>query len=132
MGPWRPTNGVFAAPSGVHHGYTERRRASWRAICWSRPELGGAALERKVRIRIEAGQRGFYVVVPMIEPGAGGVVMLPDDPAFGVTGQEDRTEDSMQQARDRSEQRLRRMIDKVESLGGVADGEVGATDAIDA
>lgn len=94
--------------------------------------LGGVELERKVRVRIDAGQREYYVLVPMIEPEQEVSSWLPDDPAFGVTGQEDRTEDAMQQARERSEHRLRRMIDKIESLGGEADGEVGAADPVDA
>lgn len=102
-----------------------------RSLLVANQTLGGAELEHKVRVRIEAGQREYYVVVPMIEPEQESS-WFPDDPAFGVAGQDDRTEDAMQQARERSEHRLRRMIDKIESLGGEADGEVGATDPVDA
>lgn len=102
-----------------------------RSLLVANQTLGGAELERKIRIRIEAGQREYYVVVPMIEPEQESS-WLPDDPAtFGTTGQEDRTEDAMQ-ARERSEHRLTRMIDKIESLDGEADGEIGAKDPVDA
>lgn len=108
-----------------------------RTLLVANQTLGGAELERKVRTRIESGQREFYVVVPMIEPDQEVSSWLPHDPTFGVPGpgvrdHMDRAEDAMQRARQRSEHRLRRMLDKIESLGGEADGEVGASEPVDA
>lgn len=91
--------------------------------------MGGAELERKIKDRIDIGGE-FYVVVPMIEPEDESAGWMPHDPAFGVGGNGERAADAMEEARRRSEHRLARMISKIESLGGVADGEVGGTDPL--
>lgn len=90
--------------------------------------LGGAELEEKVRDRIEHGEGRFYVVVPMVEPeNEVGTGMRPDSRLPAPAGPESDT-DALEQARERSEHRLRAMVDKITALGGEADGEVGTTD----
>lgn len=94
--------------------------------------LGGAELEQKVRDRIEAGQGRFYVVVPMIEPEGEAPGWAPHDPAFGIPVQVNAGGEAAQQARDRSQHRLRAMVDRIIDLGGNAEGEVGDTDPVKA
>ncbi|MDX1620240.1 MAG: hypothetical protein R3320_04575 [Nitriliruptorales bacterium] len=88
--------------------------------------LGGAELDDKIRDRIDSGGR-FYVVVPMIEP-ENEASWIPSDPAFGMPAVQDLQQEAQDEARTRSEHRLARMLDRIESLGGEADGEVGASD----
>lgn len=90
--------------------------------------LGGAELEQKVKDRIEHGEGSFYVVVPMVEPELEVVDWAPQDPMFGAPIPTQVKDDALEEARERSERRLHTMIEKVTSLGGQADGEVGATD----
>lgn len=92
--------------------------------------LGGVALQRKVAERIEHGEGRFYVVVPMVEPEREVVNWAPQDPMFGVPVHTEVSEDALEEARDRSEHRLRTMIEKIFTLGGDADGEVGDTDPV--
>lgn len=90
--------------------------------------LGGAELEQKVKDRIEHGEGRFYVVVPMVEPDLEVVDWAPQDPMFGAPIPTQANEDAREEARQRSQHRLNIMIDKITSLGGEVDGEVGATD----
>lgn len=90
--------------------------------------LGGAELEKSIRERIERGHGRFHVVVPMVEPHHEVVNWAPQDPMFGAPLHTEVSADALEEARQRSEQRLAAMIDKVTSLGGEADGEVGSTD----
>lgn len=92
--------------------------------------LGGWELERKVKDRIEHGEGDFYVVVPMIEPEAEVASWAPTDPMFGIPVQTNVDTEAMDEARERSEHRLHAMIDKITSLGGAAEGEVGPTDPV--
>lgn len=90
--------------------------------------LGGADLEQKVKDRIEHGEGSFYVVVPMVEPELEVVDWAPQDPMFGAPVPARVSDDALEEAQERSRRRLDAMIEKVTSLGGVADGEVGSTD----
>ncbi len=92
--------------------------------------LGGADLEQKVKDRIERGEGSFYVVVPMIEPELEVVDWAPQDPMFGAPIPTQVNEDALEEARERSQRRLQAMIEKVTSLGGEVDGEVGVTDPV--
>ena len=88
--------------------------------------LGGAELDEKIRVRAERGGT-FYVVVPMIAPQHE-ADWIPPDPTFGMPAVQELEEEAHDEARRRSEHRLARMLDRIESLGGEADGEVGPTD----
>lgn len=90
--------------------------------------LGGEELAEKVAVRIEHGEGRFYVVVPLTQPDTEVPNSVPHDPAFGVPPQPEPTDDADEEARRRSEHRLRAMIDKIAELGGEAEGEIGSTD----
>lgn len=91
--------------------------------------LGGKELDLKVRLRLENREgRSFYVVVPRLEPEHEVDAMTRVDPMFSIPGKADRTADAIEQARKRSEHRLRAMISRIENLGGEADGELGHSD----
>lgn len=90
--------------------------------------LGGAALDRAVRERIERGGASFHVVVPMVEPALEVTSWAPQDPLFGMPVPVGATEESMEEAEQRSQHRLRAMIEAITALGGDADGEVGSVD----
>lgn len=88
---------------------------------------GGVELERAIRTRIEAGQNQFYVVVPMVDLGDE-APSRERDAAFGTGAASEREVDAREDPRGRAELRLASMLDKIESLGGEAEGEVGDTD----
>jgi nucleotide-binding universal stress UspA family protein len=90
--------------------------------------LGGAALDRAVRERIERGDARFHVVVPMVEPATEVTSWAPQDPLFGMPVPLEATQESMEEAEQRSQHRLRAMVEAITALGGVADGEVGSVD----
>lgn len=90
--------------------------------------LGGEELTEKVSVRIEHGEGQFYVVVPLSEPETEVPASIPHDPAFRMPVDPESADDAHEEARRRSEHRLRAMIDKVVALGGQAEGEIGAPD----
>ena len=90
--------------------------------------LGGADLEQKVKDRIEHGEGSFYVVVPMVEPELEVVDWAPQDPMFGAPVPTQVNDDALEEARERPRHRLNIMIEKVTSLGGEVDGEIGPAD----
>jgi hypothetical protein len=104
--------------------------------------LGGERLDQAIRERIEQGASEFYVLVPMTEPEyeskvwAGGFVAPGDmrsDAAQAAIEEEARLRESLiERAANVAEERLRQMIDKVQSAGGHAEGRVGAFDPADA
>lgn len=98
-----------------------------RCLIVANQTLGGAELDRKVADRIEHGEGRFYVVVPMVEPETE-ANWAPEDPAFGLPARVEAAAGAMEEARKRSQHRLRRMIDRIEALGGEAEGEVGPPD----
>ena len=114
--------------------------------------LGGAKLDRAVRDHIERGQTQFYIVVPTTLPEheaatwSGGFAlgrsgsypyvvgpdegMPPDQAAREMEEQARRREALLEEARRRAEDRLRKMVDKIRSAGGEAQGEVGDSDPV--
>ncbi len=100
-----------------------------RRLIVANQTMGGAELERHVKDRIEAGATEFYVVVPMIEVEKESSWTAPDD-SFGVQNPGDVDSKAVDQARKRSSHRLHAMMEKVASLGGTADGEVGDSDPV--
>ena len=103
-----------------------------RCLIVANQTLGGAALEREVRDRIERGDLAFHVLVPLVEPGHEVTSWVPADPMFGFPPPlpTDVREDLAARARERCEQRLAAMVDKVTALGGRADGELGDADPL--
>lgn len=95
--------------------------------------LGGKQLDDKVRMRLESREgRSFYVVVPRLEPEHEVDAMTRVDPMFSIPGQATRNTDAIEEARKRSEHRLRAMVARIENLGGEAAGELGVTDPYNA
>jgi hypothetical protein len=105
--------------------------------------LGGDQLERTVSERIERGDNQFYVVVPVIEPkhesdswsrGFGvheGLSAAQIEQARRAIEEDARRrEELLAEGRRRAEKRLQQMLEKIESAGGVADGEVGVADPV--
>lgn len=90
--------------------------------------LGGAALDRAVRERVDRGDAHFHVVVPMVEPALEVTSWAPQDPLFGMPVPVEATQESMEEAQRRSERRLRAMVETIVALGGEADGAVGSVD----
>lgn len=91
--------------------------------------LGGKALEEKVRLRIESREgKSFYVVVPRLEPEHEVGLPINVDPMFRSPEQIEKTSDAVEQARVRSEHRLRAMISRITQLGGEAEGQLGVPD----
>jgi hypothetical protein len=103
--------------------------------------LGGDKLDQAIRDRIEGGQSQFYVVVPMTLPEhetkvwTGGFLVgdVRSDTVQSAVEEEARHRESLiEQAVTRAETRLGQMIDKIQSAGGEATGQVGASDPADA
>lgn len=90
--------------------------------------LGGEELTEKVALRIEHGEGRFYVVVPLSEAETEVSNWVPHDPTFEVPIQAEPADDPHEEARGRSEHRLRAMIEKIVALGGEAEGEIGSPD----
>ncbi len=81
--------------------------------------LGGEELEREVKERIEGGESHFHVVVP---------ATATDHQRKDWAGGFDVGSPEVDKAHEIAEQRLRRMLEKLNSLGATADGEVGDSD----
>lgn len=90
--------------------------------------VGGAELDQRIRDRIDHGEGRFYVVVPMTPPEHEVTTWASGDVAFGVPISTHVTDDAMEQARERSQHRLAAMLERIGSLGGEAEGEIGAPD----
>jgi hypothetical protein len=121
-----------------------------RSLVVANQTVGGAELDRAVRERIERGETGFYVVVPMTlpeheasawtggfdpgpsvaQPWAGSIDegMAPEQAAREMEENARRREAVLDDARRRAEHRLEQMIDKIQSAGGEAEGSVGDPD----
>jgi hypothetical protein len=115
-----------------------------RCLIIANQTLGGDALDRAVQDCMARDVRLFYVLVPMTRVeyettawtggfGIGDVGWMPED-AIEEVMEEDarRHEAKLAEARRRAQERLDRMIEKVESLGGQAEGEVGIEDPLEA
>jgi nucleotide-binding universal stress UspA family protein len=94
--------------------------------------LGGTELDAAIRDRIAVGESDFYVVVPMVPPEFESDVCVSPDPVFGIATATSATPEAMDEARERSEQRLELMIGRIEEAGGSASGEVGSSEPFDA
>ncbi len=81
--------------------------------------LGGEELEREVRERIEGGESHFHVVVP---------ATATDSQRKDWGGGFDVGSPELDKAHEIAKLRLRRMLEKLTSLGATADGEVGDPD----
>lgn len=92
--------------------------------------LGGKELERRIRDRIEGSHGRFHVLVPTIEPEFEADAWIPADPAFGISGVRTGASEAMEDARRRSRHRLERILDKIRSLGGKAQGDVVGPDPL--
>lgn len=115
-----------------------------RCLIVANQTLGGEALDRSVEDCIARGTREFYVVVPMTrvdfesQAWAGGFVpeggWMPVEATMGAAMEENvrRREAELEESRSRAQQRLELMVEKIESLGGQADGEVGVDDPMEA
>lgn len=94
--------------------------------------LGGMRLQRTVRERIADGHRSFYIVVPMVEPRFETQVWAAGDVSFVLPPLDEEVDEALEIAQRRSERRLQRMVEAIESAGGFAEGEVGASDPVEA
>lgn len=94
--------------------------------------LGGEELEERIRTRIDSGEGRFYVLVPMVEPEYEADAWVPPDPAFGIAGLRTGADEALEVARERSQHRLERMLDRIRTLGGEAEGEVVGPDPLEA
>jgi hypothetical protein len=94
--------------------------------------LGGRALDDEIRARVADGAAEFHVVVPMVEPEFEAQEWVPADPLFGIPAATAHNAEMLDEAERRSQHRLDRILDRIQELGGAADGEVGARDPFDA
>jgi nucleotide-binding universal stress UspA family protein len=113
-----------------------------RCLIVANQTLGGEALDRSVRDCINRDVNVFYVVVPMTEvkdesetwSGGFGVYdnMSSDQiRAFQQAAARDH-EAAVAEARRRTRQRLDQMIEKIQTAGGQAEGEIGVDDPLEA
>ncbi len=102
-----------------------------RYLLLANQTLGGQDLDAEIRRRIDDGPATFHVVVPLLAPEYE-AAFIPADPTF--TAPQPLTPDEgpspMEEAHRRSEHRLERMLDRIRTLGGDADGVVGPEDAV--
>ena len=112
-----------------------------RCLVVANQTLGGAHLLRVVRDRVDHDRGRFYIVVPTIEPSMEtrdwdrGLSITERDwidsgmqPSPEVLAAARRREAMVGPAHSRAESRLTQMIQKIESVGGRAEGEVGGPD----
>jgi nucleotide-binding universal stress UspA family protein len=114
---------------------------SGRCLIVANQTLGGDALDRAVKECLSRDVGLFYVVVPVTMPEdeapawAGGFSLEGVPEYAQVSMMEDRArrfEAALTEARERAQQRLGLMIDRIESVGGQAEGVIGAEDPLDA
>jgi hypothetical protein len=112
---------------------------SGRCLLVANQTLGGDALDRAVKDCLSRDVGLFYVVVPMTrvehETSAwtGGFALrgVPEAVMDGMMEERARTyETELAEARNRAEQRLDMMVDRIESVGGQAEGTVGSEDPL--
>ncbi len=113
-----------------------------RCLIVANQTLGGEALDRSVEDCISRDVRVFYVVVPMtpVEHEAtdwiGGFAVgderSPEQIRAAMEESARRHQAEIGAAQRRAQRRLDLMIDKIRSLGGEAEGEVGSSDPVEA
>ena len=120
-----------------------------RCLIVANQTLGGGALERAVKDSVSRGVGLFYVVVPTIASRdeamdwSGGFAVGDEvSPTSTRAAAEEnerrlaeaarRREAVLAEARNRAEERLEQMIERIQLDGGQAAGEVGADDPLEA
>lgn len=113
-----------------------------RCLIVANQTLGGDALNREVQDCISGDISAFYVVVPMtkVEHEAtawtGGFALgesgTPEQARAAMEENARRFEAELGEARRRAQRRLELMIEKIESVGGEAEGEIGIDDPLEA
>ncbi|MCC5947002.1 MAG: hypothetical protein JJT89_00985 [Nitriliruptoraceae bacterium] len=108
-----------------------------RILIVANQTLGGAPLDEAVQARIDTGEVEFFVLVPMTAmehelAGAelgywAGDVFLPPPPEVLQDSAGERLK-VLEEARARAEERLQKMVGRIEELGGQVHGDVGASD----
>lgn len=114
-----------------------------RCLIVANQTLGGEALEGVVRDCIQREVDHFHVLVPTTRvrhensTWTGGFALdtggaSPERIRVAVEEDARRHEAELEQARERARRRLELMVEKIESLDGRADGEVGIDDPLEA
>jgi nucleotide-binding universal stress UspA family protein len=113
-----------------------------RCLIVANQTLGGDALDGAVKDCMSRDVRLFYIVVPLTQvehetTGWGGGFVLGDDMPAEVAraAMEEnarRHEAELDEAQRRAQHRLDLMIDKIQSMGGDAEGEIGVDDPLEA
>ena len=112
-----------------------------RCLIVANQTLGGDALDRAVADCIGRDVTRFYVVVPTTPvehestAWAGGFALaeggwVPEEAVAALEEDQRRREEARDEARERAYLRLELMLDKIGSMGGEAEGEVGAEDPL--
>jgi hypothetical protein len=104
-----------------------------RVLVVANQTIGGSALRKELRRRVEAGQCSFYVLVPNtaaahyhVVPAAGGLVPMPGL-ATGYGGPE-----SDEEATEEARGRLTQVLAELSEMGAQADGHLGSANPVDA
>jgi nucleotide-binding universal stress UspA family protein len=113
------------------------RTAVGRCLVVANQTLGGPDLDESIRERIARGTDEFHVVVPMTavqhEAGwSGGFLYAEGVPVEAIEAAARQHEADVEDSRRRAEDRLGQMVERIRAAGGHADGEVGASDPLDA
>lgn len=106
-----------------------------RILVVANQTLGGEALRKEIRTRINDGPCSFHVVVPQTVPSDLAVGWLPEDPAVGADLRARVREQAFEEAEQRAQGRLTLLLNDIRDEGAKADGELGDPDpdrAIDA
>jgi hypothetical protein len=108
-----------------------------RCLIVANQTLGGPDLDGSVRERIARGIDDFYVVVPMTavhhEAGwSGGFLYAEGVPVEAIEAAARQHEADLDESRQRAQDRLGQMLERIRAAGGHAEGEVGASDPVDA
>jgi hypothetical protein len=108
-----------------------------RCLIVANQTLGGPDLDGSVRERIARGIDDFYLVVPMTavhhEAGwSGGFLYAEGVPVEAIEAAARQHEADLDESRQRAQDRLGQMLERIRAAGGHAEGEVGASDPVDA
>jgi hypothetical protein len=95
-----------------------------RCLIVANQTLGGAALNRAVRDCVSRDVEVFHVVVPMTK--------VEHETSYWEGGSNYSVEAELREARLRAQRRLDRMLEKIQSEGGEAEGSIGSEDPVEA
>jgi hypothetical protein len=126
-----------------HHSDRGKEPRMGRCLIVANQTLGGEALDGAVRDCISRDVTVFHVVVPMTKvehetstwTGGFGALEHHPNPEAVRAAQQDAArhhEAELREARARAQHRLDQMLDKIQSAGGQAEGEVGFEDPVEA